>query len=70
MSDLLRSITGLNAQQYIQNHSIEKSKQLLAASNLNANEIACSLGFEYPHSFSKLFKKENQLNSPSIQKVF
>lgn len=57
LSDLLRNTTGQNAQQYIQNHLIEKAKELLTTTNLSVGEIAYQLGFEYSQSFSKLFKK-------------
>lgn len=57
LSDLLRNITGQNAQQFIQNHLIEKAKELLITTNLSSSEIAYQLGFEYSQSFSKLFKK-------------
>lgn len=61
LSDLLRSQTGLNAQQYIQNWIIERSKSLLAGTSLSVSEIAYRLGFSYPQSFNKLFKnKTNQ----------
>jgi len=70
LSDLLRSITGLNTQQYIQNHIIEKAKQLLATSNLSVNEIAYSLGFEYAQSFSKLFKKKTNLTPLQFRQSF
>lgn len=70
LSDLLRNITGLNTQQYIQNHIIEKAKQLLATSNLSVNEIAYSLGFEYAQSFSKLFKKKTNLTPLQFRQSF
>jgi len=70
LSDLLRSITGLNTQQFIQNHIIEKAKQLLATSNLSVNEIAYSLGFEYAQSFSKLFKKKTNLTPLQFRQSF
>ena len=70
LSDLLRNITGLNTQQYIQNHIIEKSKQLLAGSTLSVNEIAYSLGFEYPQSFSKLFKKKTNITPLQFRQSF
>lgn len=70
LSDLLRNITGLNTQQYIQNHIIEKTKQLLATSNLSVNEIAYSLGFEYAQSFSKLFKKKTNLTPLQFRQSF
>ncbi len=57
LSDLLRNVTGQNAQQYIQHYIIEKAKELLTTSNSSISEIAYQLGFEYSQSFSKLFKK-------------
>lgn len=57
LSDLLRNTTGQNAQQYIQNHLIEKAKELLTTTNCSISEIAYQLGFEYSQSFSKLFKR-------------
>ena len=58
LSDMLRSITGQSAQKYIQIFIIEKAKELLSTTNLSVKEIAYILGFEYPQSFSKMFKKK------------
>lgn len=61
LSDMLRSLTGINTQQYIQNKIIEYSKDLLSSTTLSVAEIAYKIGFEHPQSFSKLFKsKTNQ----------
>ncbi|QIP17075.1 helix-turn-helix transcriptional regulator [Spirosoma aureum] len=61
LSDMLRSLTGQNAQQHIQLRLIEKAKEILAISHLTVGEIAYQLGFEHPQSFSKFFKaKTNQ----------
>lgn len=61
LSDLLRSLTGMNTRQYVQNKVIEYSKDLLTNSSQSVSEIAFQLGFGHPQSFSKLFKnKTNQ----------
>jgi len=61
LSDMLRSVSGQNTQQYIQQAIIEKAKERLSATNLSVSEIAYALGFEHPQSLSKLFKgKTNQ----------
>lgn len=70
LSDTLRNTTGLNTQQYIHSHLIEKSKQLLTTTNLSINEIAYSLGFEYPQSFSKLFKKKTNVTPLQFKQSF
>ncbi|WP_207534454.1 helix-turn-helix domain-containing protein [Desertivirga arenae] len=58
LSDLLRSISGRSAQQYIQDHTLEKAKVLLSSSNLTVAEIAYRLGFDFPQSFNKLFRRK------------
>lgn len=58
LSDLLRNITGMNTQQHIHAYLIEQAKSLLLTTNLSVNEIAFSLGFEYPQYFSRLFKSK------------
>ncbi len=61
LSDLLRNLTGQNAQQHIHSKLIEKAKDYLMSTNLSVAEIAYQLGFEYPQSFSKLFKKKTNV---------
>lgn len=70
LSDMLRSLTGLNAQQHIHQKLIEKSKELLSASNLTINEVAYQLGFEYPQSFSRLFKMKTKLSPVQFRSAF
>ena len=61
LSDLLRNLTGQNAQQHIHEKLIEKAKEKLSTTELSISEIAYELGFEHLQSFSKLFKtKTNQ----------
>jgi AraC-like DNA-binding protein len=56
LSDLLKKETGMNAQDHIHYHLIEEAKNILLNSDKSVGEVACSLGFEYPQYFSKLFK--------------
>lgn len=61
LSDMLRSLTGLNTQQHIHHRFIETAKEILSATDLSVSEIAYRMGFEYPQSFTRLFKsKTNQ----------
>ncbi|RXG31813.1 helix-turn-helix domain-containing protein [Leeuwenhoekiella marinoflava] len=62
LSDMLRSLTGLNTQQYIQNAVIERAKEKLSTTNLSVSEIAYELGFEHSQSFNKLFKAKTELS--------
>lgn len=61
LSDMLRNLTGQNTQQHIHEKLIEKAKGILSTTNLTVSEIAYQLGFEYPQSFSKLFKSKTNL---------
>ncbi len=70
LSDTLRSITGQSTQQHIQNRLMEKAKQILSTTNLSVSEIAYQLGFEYPQSFNKLFKKKTNLSPLEFRQSF
>ncbi len=58
LSDLLKKETGKNTQEHIHFYLIEAAKNRLLNSPMSINEIAFSLGFEYPQYFNKLFKKK------------
>lgn len=61
LSDLLRSLTGLNTQQHIHKRFIETAKEILSTTDMSISEIAYHMGFDYPQSFTRLFKsKTNQ----------
>jgi len=62
LSALLKQLTGESTQHHIQNKLIEKAKEKLATTDLSVSEIAYQLGFEYPQSFSKIFKSKTNLS--------
>lgn len=70
LSDMLRSLTGRNAQQHIHEKLIEKAKEYLSATNLSIAEIAYHLGFERPQSFNKLFKKKTNVTPMEFKQSF
>jgi AraC-like DNA-binding protein len=70
LSSLLKVVSGQNTQQHIHNKLIEKAKEKLSTTNLSVSEIAYELGFEYPASFSKLFKNKTQLSPIEFRKSF
>ena len=70
LSDMLRSLIGKNAQQYIHERLIEKAKQRLTTTDLTVSEIAYELGFEHPQSFSKLFKNKTRLSPLEFRQSF
>lgn len=67
LSDMLRSLIGLNTQQFIHEKVIEKAKEYLAKDVLTIAEVAYQLGFEHPQSFNKLFRARTSF-SPSDYK--
>ncbi|MGY4539184.1 AraC family transcriptional activator of pobA [Mucilaginibacter sp. UYNi724] len=70
LSDMLRSLTGQNAQQHIHQKLIEKAKEKLSTTSLSVSEVAYALGFEHPQSFSKLFKTKTNLSPLEFRRSF
>ncbi|MDW8848932.1 helix-turn-helix transcriptional regulator [Flavobacterium sp. MMLR14_040] len=70
LSDMLRLLTGQNAQQHIHTKMIQKAKELLSGTDLTISEIAYQLGFEHPQSFSKLFKTKTKLSPVDFRHSF
>jgi AraC-like DNA-binding protein len=70
LSDMLRSLTGQNAQQHIHHKLIEKAKERLSTTSLSVSEVAYELGFEHPQSFSKLFKTKTNLSPLEFRRSF
>lgn len=54
--DVVRKATGVTAIAYIHNYVINLAKSLLMKGH-NVNETSRLLGFDYPHHFTRLFKK-------------
>lgn len=70
LSDMLRALTGRNAQQHIHDKLIEKAKEKLSTTALSVSEIAYELGFEHSQSFSKLFKTKTKLSPLEFRRSF
>jgi AraC-like DNA-binding protein len=58
LSNLLKQLTGLSAQQHVHEKLISIAKEKLSTTTLSVSEIAYELGFEHAQSFSKLFKSK------------
>ncbi|TDX02120.1 helix-turn-helix domain-containing protein [Dinghuibacter silviterrae] len=70
LSDMLRSLIGQNAQQYIHDKLIDKAKEKLSTTSLSVSEVAYTLGFEHSQSFSKLFKTKTNLSPLEFRRSF
>lgn len=70
LTDMLKSLTGLSAQQQIHHHLIEKAKDILSHTDLTISEIAYDLGFEHPQSFNKLFRQKTNMTPLEFRQSF
>lgn len=70
LSDLLRSLIGQNAQQFIHLKLVERAKEKLSTTGLSISEIAYELGFEHPQSFSKMFKSKTKMSPVEFRSSF
>jgi AraC family transcriptional regulator, transcriptional activator of pobA len=70
LSDMLRSLIGQNAQQYLHDKLIDKAKEKLSTTSLTVSEVAYALGFEHSQSFSKLFKTKTNLSPLEFRRSF
>jgi AraC family transcriptional activator of pobA len=68
LSDMLRTLTGQNTQQHIHEKLIEKAKQVLSTTTLSIAEVAYKLGFEYPQSFNKIFRRKTKMSPIEFRK--
>lgn len=70
LSSLLKILTGQSTQQHIHEKLVEVAKKRLSTTELSISEIAYSLGFDYPQSFSKLFKTKTNLSPLEFRQSF
>lgn len=70
LSGLLKTLTGQSTQQFIHDKLIEHAKEKLSTTNLSVSEIAYSLGFEHPQSFSRLFKAKTNFSPQEFRTNF
>lgn len=58
LSDVLKKETGRSAKDHINDFLIDKAKHLLLSSSDSISGVAYTLGFNYPHYFSRIFKQK------------
>lgn len=69
LSDLLKKETGYNAKEQINNFIIDKAKTLLLSDTDSVSGIAYTLGFNYPHYFSRLFKSKTGMTPQEYRQM-
>lgn len=70
LSDMLRAHTGQSTQQHIHAKLIDKAKEALSTTTMPVSEIAYRLGFAYPQSFTKLFKRKTTMSPLTYRQSF
>jgi AraC-like DNA-binding protein len=70
LSRLLQLLTGQSTKQFVHDKLIDLAKEKLSTTDMSVNEIAYSLGFEHPQSFSKLFKSKTALSPLEFRQSF
>jgi len=70
LSSLLKVLTGKSTQQHLHDKLIDRAKEKLSTTDLSVSEIAYELGFEYPQSFSNLFKKKTNSSPMEFRQSF
>ena len=70
LSGLLKTLTGKSTQHHLHDMIIGKAKEKLSGTNSSVSEIAYELGFDYPQSFSKLFKANTKLSPGEFRQSF
>lgn len=61
LSRIFKQSTGQNLSDYVSRYRIETAKKLLLTTQLKINEIAEKIGYQTPHSFTRLFKKYEEI---------
>ena len=70
LSGLLKIQTGKSTQHHLHDVIISKAKEKLSGTSKSVSEIAYELGFDYPQSFSKLFKSYTSLSPVEFRQSF
>jgi AraC-like DNA-binding protein len=69
LGNVLRTHTGLSAQEHLHAALLEKAKQQLLGTAHSIREVAFSLGFEHPSYFTRLFKQKTGFTPASFRQA-
>ncbi|WP_396632944.1 helix-turn-helix domain-containing protein [Maribacter sp. R86514] len=70
LSDTLKKETGKTTTEHLQLLLIDKAKNMLLQPHKSIAEVAYELGFEYPHYFSRLFKKKEGVSPTEYREKY
>lgn len=69
LSDMLKKETGKSIKEHIDSYIVDKAKSILLKSNKKVSQIAYDLGFDYPQSFTRLFKNKTGTSPAEYRKL-
>lgn len=69
LSDLIKAEMGISALKFIHEKMIEIAKARLADQAMSVNDVAYSMGFEYPQHFTRFFKKYVECSPTDYKKL-
>jgi AraC-like DNA-binding protein len=69
LSEDYKAQTGTTMSKYIQTSRVELAKKLLLETDLSINEIAEQVGYDYALSFTRLFKKYEQVSPSEYRQI-
>jgi len=70
LSDTLKKETGKTTTEHLQLLLIDEAKNMLLQPHKSIAEVAYELGFEYPHYFSRLFKKKEGVSPTEYREKY
>lgn len=70
LSDTLKKETGKTTTEHLQLYLIDEAKNMLLNPTKTISEVAYELGFEYPHYFSRLFKKKEGVSPTEYREKY
>lgn len=68
LSKLFKNATDMTPQEYLLSFRMNKAKELLKDSSISVQNVAYSVGYNDPFSFSKFFKRETGLSPSEYRK--
>lgn len=69
LSDMLKKETGRGIKEHLDGFIVDKAKSILLNSNKKVSEIAYDLGFDYPQSFTRLFKNKTGMSPVEYRRL-
>ena len=70
LSDTLKKETGKTTTEHLQLLLIDEAKNMLLQPSKSIADVAYELGFEYPHYFSRLFKKKEGISPTAYREKY